>query len=312
MVGQRLKVYIQSCGLEGDDVPKVLGAFLAAKYSTWFAALYVGIRCQPLRRLFLARSKALAAVGESPLRHLGQSRPRDWAIEAWERSRRHHPSSSRRANGHNTHSAGHDGPPGKRLKESRPVLPAKIGEAFDVAKNRYHHAEAKYRDAKGRWHTASRELLRMRLQQCHILQRRGQESWYAWVSARYWQLSDKLEAVANSNRVWRAVSSNLHIDPRGLALGFAEGTIMYKFTFLIHAPLELWLITQFFKRQRQLAASTADSPQYHSSWERYLKKAQTVFEAARDADRLSREMLADYREEVFGIQLLSGSVSLAT
>jgi len=37
------------------------------------------------------------------------------------------------------------------------------------------------------------------------------------------------------------------VDPRNLALGVAEGLICYKATFLIHAPLELYLVVKMFQ-----------------------------------------------------------------
>mmetsp|Transcript_91220 Transcript_91220/g.254002 ORF Transcript_91220/g.254002 Transcript_91220/m.254002 type:complete len:81 (+) Transcript_91220:710-952(+) len=78
------------------------------------------------------------------------------------------------------------------------------------------------------------------------------------------------------------MSSNLRIEPKGLALGIAEGTILYKFTFLLHAPLELWLIVQLFRRHRRATATTASSPCHLA------------------ANQLAYELMAHYRE-AFGI-----------
>jgi len=44
-----------------------------------------------------------------------------------------------------------------------------------------------------------------------------------------------------------------------LALGFAEGTILFKFTSPLVLPLQLWLLVSFFKRQR-LQAFLAAAP----------------------------------------------------
>ena len=55
-------------------------------------------------------------------------------------------------------------------------------------------------------------------------------SWYSWSSAKYWQLSDKLSASADSNRVWSSITRSLNLNSKGLALGLAEGTIIFKAT----------------------------------------------------------------------------------
>eukprot|EP00931_Biecheleriopsis_adriatica_P102232 TRINITY_DN77229_c0_g1_i1.p1 TRINITY_DN77229_c0_g1~~TRINITY_DN77229_c0_g1_i1.p1 ORF type:complete len:214 (+),score=44.30 TRINITY_DN77229_c0_g1_i1:42-644(+) len=57
MVGQRLKAYIESWGLEAQDVPKVVTVFVGAKYATLGGFIFVGARYQPLRQLFPRRIK---------------------------------------------------------------------------------------------------------------------------------------------------------------------------------------------------------------------------------------------------------------
>eukprot|EP00913_Durusdinium_trenchii_P016558 g15563.t1 len=59
MVGQFLTGYLQQCGLEAEDVPKVAAAFLGAKYCMWAASVAVAVRYRPLRRVFLSRREAL-------------------------------------------------------------------------------------------------------------------------------------------------------------------------------------------------------------------------------------------------------------
>eukprot|EP00930_Biecheleria_cincta_P047865 TRINITY_DN33260_c0_g1_i1.p1 TRINITY_DN33260_c0_g1~~TRINITY_DN33260_c0_g1_i1.p1 ORF type:complete len:206 (-),score=34.85 TRINITY_DN33260_c0_g1_i1:215-832(-) len=58
MVGQRLKNYIQSWGLAAEDAPKVVTAFVGAKYVTLGGFIALGTRYQPLRRLFPRKMKA--------------------------------------------------------------------------------------------------------------------------------------------------------------------------------------------------------------------------------------------------------------
>jgi len=103
--------------------------------------------------------------------------------------------------------------------------------------------------------SCQRNLLKAR----EAFSRAKSSSWYGWASDKYWYLSDKLSAAAHRSRFWSAVSATLRVNPSNLALGFAEGTILYKFTFLLHAPLELWLIVKLFKQQRRVLAA-AEGP----------------------------------------------------
>ena len=87
-------------------------------------------------------------------------------------------------------------------------------------------------------------------------------TWYSWSSAKYWQFSDKLQASADSNRVWGAFTRSLglgRLNSRGLALGLAEGTILFKFTVPIHMPLMLFSIVSFFRHRHIVVAETSSS-----------------------------------------------------
>lgn len=270
MVGQRLKGYLESCGLAAEDVPKVLGAFVTAKYCTWAGAVVLGVRCQPLRRLLLARRDAVT----------GAMRPwatqqHKWVVEALDKARK--------------------SPSG--------------------AARRYHDAKASVGAAKGRLHSAGQELLRRQqllkaqLQQ-QALQRResGWRGIHTWLSANYWKLSDKLESAASSGRVSSFLSNNLHLNPRGFAMGVAEGTILYKSTFLLHAPFQLYLIVQLFKRRRgALLLDSSDCGQEHKGKEGeeekeeegnhgqgYQMEASRVMAAVRDANELAHERMGVY------------------
>lgn len=84
-------------------------------------------------------------------------------------------------------------------------------------------------------------------------------SWYSWVSEKYWKYADKLEIFAKTSSVGRFCSTNFGVKPQGLALGFAEGTILFKCTSPVVLPLQLWLLVNFFKRQR-LQTFLANAP----------------------------------------------------
>ena len=67
-------------------------------------------------------------------------------------------------------------------------------------------------------------------------------TWYSWSSAKYWQLSDKLSASADSNRVWSSITRSLNLNSKGLALGLAEGTIIFKATAACPSYIALYSI----------------------------------------------------------------------
>mmetsp|Transcript_54487 Transcript_54487/g.117965 ORF Transcript_54487/g.117965 Transcript_54487/m.117965 type:complete len:207 (-) Transcript_54487:143-763(-) len=69
-------------------------------------------------------------------------------------------------------------------------------------------------------------------------------------SEQYQSLSQKLADRFANNRLWATVSELLAQDPRLLAVGLAEGTILYKLTFPVTAPLELYIIVRWFQYRR--------------------------------------------------------------
>jgi len=216
MVGQRLLSYIQSCGLEPDDVPKVAATFLAAKYSTWACFIAGSVRFRPMRRL-LARPPQ-----PPPTTWLHQQRQwlhqqRVGLNKAWERTK-------------------------ERAKKAK--------------------VAASTRRDQRKLKPADRPLLRMRYRLRSAVVARAERtmeraratSWYESLSRRYWNLSDKLESAASRSRFWAFVASVLGLGARDLALGFAEGTILFKCTVPLHAPLELWFIMSIFKQRRAMMA----------------------------------------------------------
>ena len=104
------------------------------------------------------------------------------------------------------------------------------------------NARDRYRTANYSWKLAGWQLARRQeRQKLGIVPARHREpiSWYSWSSAKYWQLSDKLEASAGSNRLWGMLTRRLNLNSKGLALGLAEGTILFKCTVPVHMPLML-------------------------------------------------------------------------
>lgn len=230
------KAYIASCGLQAEDIPKAIAVFMTAKYSTWAFSVLLGVRCQPLRRLFLAKHEVMPAGGAA---QGWSNQTTKWLIEEWGRTRRQVPSPVKWGGSRST--------------------AARFDEAWAAAKSQYRTAKARCRDTKGRWSAGAfllaQHILRAQKQMPQNIVTQ-QATWHAWTSARYWQLSDKLEKAAAKNIIWTSVSTTFKLDPKGLARGLAEGTILYKFTFPLHAPLLLWITVTFFRQRSVLRAET--------------------------------------------------------
>jgi hypothetical protein len=149
-------------------------------------------------------------------------------------------------------------------------------EGRPLGHHRLSQFQATYSAFSARWRssgalrdTALRKLLRFQ----NLVQRHRREKlaqlraspapgkFYAWVSAKYWKYVDKLEAVAQKSSAGRFCSKNLGLKPSGLALGFAEGTILFKFTSPLVLPLQLWMLVNFFKfRRKRLKSFLAAAP----------------------------------------------------
>lgn len=299
MPGSCLEGFVRSLGLETEDVPKVVGAFVCCKYLTWGAGIAVGVRYHPLRRLVLARS----AIREA---EPWAQRQRARLFEALERARRSPPlprltpAPSQRA--HSLDSLPLSRAPSTAVNATSETSvrvggygrPRRYGAAPGDIKRRtffhwreaMHHAitngwyrraglkilrvkklaqrhqkmrrkqfaqlQATYRDITAEWRKrATLKLLRfqkmVQRQRRHFRQK---NPWYAWVSVKYWKCSDKLTKLVKTSPAGQFFSTNLGLKPQGLALGFAEGTLLFKVCSPFVLPLQLWLLVNFFKRQR--------------------------------------------------------------
>jgi hypothetical protein len=80
--------------------------------------------------------------------------------------------------------------------------------------------------------------------------------WYTWASRKYWKyrgvLEEKVERLASRSSIWTRVFASIGVKPKGLATGCAEGTILFKLSSPVLLPLQLWIVTNYFKRQRSL------------------------------------------------------------
>lgn len=279
--------FVRSLGLEAEDVPKVVGTFVCCKYMTWGAGIALGVRYQPLRRILLARNsiskaqpwarrqrvrllevwqKARKTPATVPIHNApplrGGSTTADIARGAAGRSRlkSHWRDAMSRAI-----SAGWRSRAGKKLLQYQQLA---LRQRL-IRQKQFAQLRAMYSAMCAGWRSrGSRKLLRFhRLLQhqrkLHQQQRKLRHakwySWYSWVSEKYWKYADKLEVFAKTSSVGLFFSRNFGVKPQGLALGFAEGTILFKCTSPVVLPLQLWLLVNFFKRQR-LQTFLANAP----------------------------------------------------
>lgn len=318
MVGQRLTGYLQSCGLEAEDVPKVAATFLGAKYCVWGTSIALAVRFQPLRRLLLSRREAL--FGSAASRPFSQ-RKRLWLVEALDSAKRRGDSVAGQTLSSSTRQACRTTQLGSRSVQTSegnvltPRARKKSGTAVALPRLLARGAlrlrklrtglrstvaagiagvKAKYRAANYSWKLAGWQLLRTQERQRllglsarHRSREGSQVSWYSWSSAKYWQFSDKLEAAAGSNWYWGTLTKLLNLNPKGLALGLAEGTILFKFTVPLHMPLMLFVIVQGFRTRRYAAAETADQLQSSDTTEAEDETASYVSEALVELDEAS-------------------------
>jgi len=92
--------------------------------------------------------------------------------------------------------------------------------------------------------TMSKRMLRHR----DILTKKDEPGWYRWVGDKYNHHSQNLADKLASYESWTWFAQALHQNPQSLAIGAAEGVILYKMTFVITAPISLWIITKFFQK----------------------------------------------------------------
>ena len=68
---------------------------------------------------------------------------------------------------------------------------------------------------------------------------------------KYYELAMKLSRQAEKSWTLKKLAEVCHNDPKIFALGFAEGTLLYKMTFPITAPIEFWLICKGYLRWKR-------------------------------------------------------------
>ena len=72
---------------------------------------------------------------------------------------------------------------------------------------------------------------------------------WEWLGGKYRHYSGILSTQVASYSAFRHISHRFGVEPGPFALGIAEGMILYKLTFLVHAPLELYLVVKMFQKR---------------------------------------------------------------
>mmetsp|Transcript_14104 Transcript_14104/g.28951 ORF Transcript_14104/g.28951 Transcript_14104/m.28951 type:complete len:212 (-) Transcript_14104:2-637(-) len=129
-----------------------------------------------------------------------------------------------------------------------------LKRVFGEGEKRLNKAIIKNRDNEGklannlRKFDRSRNAFRGDQEQYHGIEQTS-KAW-VWMGENYRKYSKVIGDKVSGNALFRKVAKVTNSDPTNLALGVAEGLICYKATFLIHAPLELYLIVKMFQRRK--------------------------------------------------------------
>jgi hypothetical protein len=109
----------------------------------------------------------------------------------------------------------------------------------------------------------------------------------------YGQTSEKIATRVAQNRYWVQLSSTLRMDPRKLALGLAEGMILYKLTFPVTGPVGLYFVVKYYQHHRQLEGADEPHDRTHGEAEGFDPNAQ--YEVVEHELTTLNEMRKSYR-----------------
>lgn len=281
----RLAEYLQSRGLRGEDVPKVLGTFLVGKYVACGAMIGLSLYCKPLRRLFWRRPDQPVAVPA-------------W-MPMWVQRQSSVQTALRRYNKIRERTRAHVTGVKDRYTQLKEQTKNKLIERTEKRDQTSGSGTGgmvrqKYAQAKAR--LALRASMQAQIWRQKLQRPREPGTVHSWMSQKFWFMSDKLAGAAEKNAVWRFVAKCIRIPPRDLALGIAEGIILYKFTFPITAPLGLWCIVYCYRPVRLGESQESAREKAVKQASSYITRAKRLFEAAGEADEKTsktREDLAD-------------------
>lgn len=211
--------FLRRRNIHGEDIPKILGTFVVAKYTTTLGFLFIGIRYRPMHRALAPYWKS-SAVERAALAR----RARGEAVRRWTQMQT------------------------KVEQFRRTQSGSKMGEAqWLKARARWDYEKTR-RNITGPVPQWIRKESASHFKEYARKVRKS--SRMRWIAEKYKYYEDLFAQKAEQSRWFSLMSSWLRKDPRNLALGIAEGLIITKFMFPITGPLELYLLTKFFQWRR--------------------------------------------------------------
>ncbi|CAD7934251.1 unnamed protein product [Amoebophrya sp. A25] len=262
---------LESQGLTPDDVAKIGGLFLAAKYATYGGFVLLGVRYRPMLTWIQRQRQAEWAQRSDFLRNrtrwlrkqqnmFQSSQAIADATEQLRRARtrirqrRDHIRGeiSRRAELERTSKAGSSTSSSSKNLSSGGSSSSKTsstsangpnGSSSSSSSGSNNPSTSSSSNTRTYW----QRKLTTRLQSgMNDLPKGNPYSRLAWAMDRYSELAERLSKQAESSRIVQMVAKWVNNNPRTLALGVAEGTLLYKFTFPITAPIEFFLICKAY------------------------------------------------------------------
>jgi len=210
--------FLRRRNIHPEDIPRILGAFVVAKYATTMGFLFIGVRYRPLHRALAPYWKSSAAERASLAR-----RARGEAVRRWTQMQ-------------------------PTVEQFRNTQTGKMGEAQWIKARARWDYEKTRRNITG---PVPQWIRRESASQFKEYARKVRKSSnMRWIAERYKYYEDLFAQRAEQSKWFSSISRWVRKDPRNLALGIAEGLIMTKFMFPITGPFELYLITKFFQWRR--------------------------------------------------------------
>ncbi|KAF4651592.1 hypothetical protein FOL47_000293 [Perkinsus chesapeaki] len=216
-IKDRLTVYLGKQGLVPEDIPKVIGCFVAGKYITWFTMIGICMRYQPLRRTWhYFYPELVARSGVWRERQRGRfvehrTRMFSWANERYE-------------------------PLASRINIQRGVNRGPRKWA-----NGHHSHYGRNSQSAGGGSTNEQ-------QNGGRAYHRETPSFFKRCSMSMYNLMEKAAARVGDNKAWGFISTRiLHVNSRAFAFAVGESLILFKLTFIFHAPLVLFTVVRTFQ-----------------------------------------------------------------
>jgi hypothetical protein len=114
-------------------------------------------------------------------------------------------------------------------------------DAFDVSLKNNADNMSMTSNTLRRFNSYNKDFKRGKAKELH----KTDHTWFEYAGMKYSHYSKVFAEKMQKNKTFNNFSSIVGIHPKDLALGVAEGMLLYKATFLLHAPLELFLVVKW-------------------------------------------------------------------